>query len=380
MIVLLAPLAASQKNADPGCESRNCAAALAKSFLPLRAPGSVAEDAKKSLDESGTLRQAAAPMGFWVGTTIQGRMWNHDPQYKPVLGREFNAAVSIVFQGITQPQRGRFNFDPMDEAMSFARQHQMKLMGHCLVYRNMTSAPWLNFQNAQCGGWPAKELDQILKEHIQTIVRHGGDTYYAWEVVNEPTNPTHNGCWARILGEDEYIVKAFQYAREANPGALLLLNDTFGQGGIDKERADEFFALVTRLKAAGAPIDVVGTEMHWELPQLRTTYLDEFKAFLESARKAGVKVHITEMDVYQGPEDTPEAFAKQKEVFYNVVHTCLKDPNCIGFMTWGIADKYSWLRTSDWKNLPNAKPVLFDESYMKKPAYYGVLQALKEGR
>jgi endo-1,4-beta-xylanase len=49
-------------------------------------------------------------------------------------------------------------------------------------------------------------------------------------------------------------------------------------------------------------------------------------------------------------------------------------------MTWGIADKYSWLRTSDWKNLPNAKPVLFDESYMKKPAYYGVLQALKEGR
>jgi len=347
MMVLLAPLAASQKNAS---------------------------------SEDGTLRQAAAPMGFWVGTTIQGRMWNHDPQYKPVLGREFNAAVSIVFQGITQPERGRFNFDPMDEAMSFARSHQMKLMGHCLVYRNMTSAPWLNFQNAQCGGWPAKELDQILKDHIQTIVRHGGDTYYAWEVVNEPTNPTHNGCWAQILGEDDYIIKAFQYAREANPNALLLLNDTFGQGGIDKERSDEFFAMVTRLKAAGAPIDAVGTEMHWELPQLRPTYLDEFKAFLASARKAGVKVHITEMDVYQGPEDSPEAFAKQKDVFYNVVHTCLQDSNCIGFMTWGIADKYSWLRTSDWKNLPNAKPVLFDESYMKKPAYYGVLQALKEGR
>ena len=52
--------------------------------------------------------------------------------------------------------------------------------------------------------------------------------------------PTHNGCWSRILGEDDYIVKAFQYAREANPNALLLLNDTFGQGGIDKERADEF--------------------------------------------------------------------------------------------------------------------------------------------
>lgn len=307
-------------------------------------------------------------------------MWNRDPQYKPVMGREFNAGVSIVFPNLTEPdQRGHFDFEAMDEAMGFAKQNNMKLMGHCLVYRNMQTGPWMHFQNS-CGGWSAKELDGILKEHIQAVVRHGGDTYYSWEVVNEPTNPTHNGCWARVLGEDDYIVKAFQYAREANPNALLLLNDTFGQGGIDKARADEFFALVDRVKKKGGPIDVVGTEMHWELPELRPTYLDEFKAFLESARKSGVKVHITEMDVYQGPNDTPEAFAKQKEVFYNVVHTCLKDSNCIGFMTWGIADRYTWLRTSDWKNFPNAKPVLFDEQYGKKPAYDGVLQALKEGR
>ena len=99
------------------------------------------------------------------------------------------------------------------------------------------------FNNAQCGNWSKKELSDVLKEHIQTVVRHGGDTYYSWEVVNEPTNPTHNGCWSRVLGDDEYMVKAFQYAREANPNALLLLNDTFGQGGIDKERVDEFFSI-----------------------------------------------------------------------------------------------------------------------------------------
>jgi endo-1,4-beta-xylanase len=339
-----------------------------------------ASQKKDAAAPGGTLRQAADPMGFWVGTTIQGRMWNRDPQYRPVMAREFNAAVSIVFPNLTQPERGHFDFEAMDEAMSFAKQHNMKLMGHCLVYRNMQTGPWLNFKNEACGGWSAKELDGILKDHIETVVRHGGDTYYSWEVVNEPTNPTHNGCWSRVLGEEPYIVKAFQYAHEANPEAMLILNDTFGQGGIDKERADVFWGLVNRLKAAGAPIDAVGTEMHWELPELRPTYLDEFKTFLENARKAGVKVHVTEMDVYQGPNDSPEAFAKQKEVFYNVVHTCLKDSNCVGFMTWGIADRYSWLRTSDWKNFPNAKPVLFDDNYGKKAAYEGVLQALKEGR
>ena len=328
--------------------------------------------------QNETLRHAAEPMGFWVGTTIQGRMWNHDPVYKPVMGREFNAAVSIVFPHLTEPQRGRFDFDAMDEAMGFAKQHQMKLMGHCLIYRNMQTAPWLNFKSETCGGWPAKDLDQIMKEHIQTVVRHGGDSYYAWEVVNEPTNPTHNGCWSRILGEEQYIVKAFQYAREANPNALLILNDTFGHGGIDKDRADDFFSLVSRLKAAGAPIDAVGTEMHWQMPELRPSYLDEFKAFLESARKAGVKVHITEMDLYQGPTDSPEVFAKQNEIYYNVVHTCLKDSNCIGFITWGIADRYSFLRSAE--DLPNAKQTMFDDNYGKKPSYYGVLQALKEGR
>jgi endo-1,4-beta-xylanase len=344
-------------------------------FAPFTLP-----QTKDSGQDNETLRHAAEKTGFWVGTTIQGRMWNHDPEYKPVMAREFNAGVSIVFQGITQPERGRFNFDGMDEAMGFARQHNMKLMGHCLVYKNATSAPWLHFNNEACGGWAAKDLDEILKDHIQKIVRHGGDTYYAWEVVNEPTEPAHNGCWSRILGEDQYMVKAFQYAREANPNALLMLNDTFGQGGIDKARADEFFALVRRLKDAGAPIDAVGTEMHWEMPQLRPGYLDEFKDFLASARKAGVKVHITEMDVYQGATNSNEAFAKQKEIFYNLVHTCLLDANCIGFTTWGIADRYTWLRTTDWKNMPDARPVLFDDDFKKKPAYYGVLQALNEGR
>ena len=56
-----------------------------------------------------------------------------------------------------------------------------------------------------------------------------------------------------------------------------------------------------------------------------------------------MKVHITEMDLYQGPTILRK-FSPQKEIYYNVVHTCLKDSNCIGFMTWGIADRYSFLR------------------------------------
>src|SRR5882724_7903111 len=64
-------------------------------FVPFTYP-----QAKDAGSENETLRHAAEKTGFLVGTTIQGRMWNRDPEYKPVLSREFNAAVSIVFQGI----------------------------------------------------------------------------------------------------------------------------------------------------------------------------------------------------------------------------------------------------------------------------------------
>src|SRR5580704_11865750 len=105
------------------------AVAMIALMVPLAA--SQAKDA-----DGETLRQAAEKTGFWVGTTIQGRMWNRDPEYKPVLGREFNAAVSIVFPNLTQPERGRFDFNAMDEAMRFAKEHNVKLMGHALVYKN----------------------------------------------------------------------------------------------------------------------------------------------------------------------------------------------------------------------------------------------------
>lgn len=329
-------------------------------------------------DDTQTLRSYADKLGFWVGTTIQGNFWDEDPQYKPTLALEFNSAVSIAFMKHTQPERGRFNFSSMNRDIQFAKEHHMKLFGAALVYRPAISSTWLNFDRANCGGWSARELDRILKDHVEMLVRHGGDAYYAWEVVNEPTAPGHNGCWSRVLGQDQYIAKAFRYAREANPNVLLVLNDTFGQGGTEPGRAREFFSLIKRLKSNGVPIDVAGIEMHLELRQLRPTYIEEFKGFLQQASEVGVQVHVTEMDVYQAGADLPDPLARQKEVFYNVVHTCLQEANCKAFSTWGINDRYTWLVKA--KDLTDAKPLLFDENYRKKPAYYGVLEALREGR
>ena len=337
-------------------------------MLPL-----LAQNAGKERDE--TLRQYADARHFWVGTLIQGRFWNQDPRYKEVLGKEFNSAVSPVFMHVTQPAHGEFDFHAMDAQKQFAAEHHMKLFGAALIYRNDNSPDWLHFHAGPCGRWSAGDLDRVMQDHIENVVRHGGDAYWGWEVVNEPLAPSHNGCWGRVIGQDKMIVKAFRYARQAAPaGTVLLLNESFGQAGAAKDQVDDFFELLKKTRKMGAPIDAVGIEMHLEIDKLHPGYLEEFRYFLDQARRAGVESHVTEMDVYQG--SGPDGVTKQKEVFYNVARACLDDANCKEFTVWGLSDAHTWLRTH--KGEVDATPLLFDENYQRKPAFFGVLQAFRE--
>lgn len=323
-------------------------------------------------EEKETLRQYADKIGFHVGTLYERKSAVQDPQYIETVGREYNSFISPVFFRAMQPERGQFSFASMDKDIEFARKHNMKLFAKTLLYKPRNDPDWV-FEHAA----NAKDLDQIMKEHIQTVVKHGGDTFFAWEVVDEPLT-TLNPPWGKVLGREGYIDKSYRYAREANPNALLVLNQAFGHEGVNRGQVDQFFDLLTKLKSSGTPIDIAGIEMHLQAPDLKANYLDDFRYFLQRASKAGVKSMVTEMDVYQGPKgSSPDPLLRQREIFHDVVSACLQDSNCIGFYTWGVSDAHTWLANRPNNALPDAKPLLFDDNYKKKPAYYGVLDALK---
>ena len=320
----------------------------------------------------GTLRRYADQLGFRIGAAFPPRLWGRDTEGEEVLAEEFNSTVVQATMGATQPQPGRFNFSAMDAGIEFARAHDMKLYGAALIYRADSLPPWMD--NMRASG---RELDEIMRNHIQTVIRHGGDAFYAVGVVNEPlTNP--NEPWQRAFGRDEYIAKAFRYARQANPDVRLVLNQAFGLDGVDRGMTDEFFDLVARLKSQGVPIDAAGIEMHLEAQQLRPGYLDEFRYFLSRAKQAGVEVYITEMDVYQGPPgSTPDLWGRQKQIYHDVAAACLDDKVCKGLTVWGVSDKDTWLSRRKCNPREDAKPLLFDDDYGRKLAYDGVLEALK---
>jgi endo-1,4-beta-xylanase len=327
-----------------------------------------------------TLREYADKLHFRIGSGIRPKSWAENVKGQEVLAREFNSTLTMGMMGVNEPEQGRFDFSRMDTLIQFAKQHQMKIWGSALIYRADSLPQWM--QERMHSGPPRRsfgesELEQLMRTHIQTLIRHGGDNFYAWGVVNEPLSG-HNQPWQLILGEEDYIAKAFQFAREAT-SLPLVLNETFGHKGIDKERSDQFFALVKRLKSRGAPIDGVGTEMHLEAQQLDPDYIEQFKEFLRRARELSVSVYITEMDVYQGPSGAVQnAFEVQKKIYHDVTATCLADPNCKALTIWDLSDKDTWLSHKLKNALVDPKPDLFDENFEKKPAYYGVLDALKE--
>ena len=277
-----------------------------------------------------------------------------------------------TFMKGTQPKPEKFNWSLPDEVLAVAARNQQTVFGGPLVYDNPLAPAWLSFDQPDCGGWSADELEGIMKNYIQTVAGKFSGKIAAWEVVNEPISSGDN-CWRQILG-DGYIERAFRYARIADPVAQLFLNEEFGWDGVDKNLTDQFFSIVRSMKADGAPIDAVGIQMHLNAEVLRPSYPEEFHYFLQQARAAGVKVFITEMDVYQGRAGFfSDPFDVQKNIFGTIATTCLADSNCRILMVWGVSDAYTWLTGQ----FSDPQPLLFDDQFGEKPAYFAVLQALQ---
>jgi endo-1,4-beta-xylanase len=322
-----------------------------------------------------TLRFLADSAGFGIGTPYLNPE-ARDPLFPPVLTTEFNTVMMTTFMKKVQPERDRFDWSLADSAFQLAQGNGMEIVGGPLVYDNLTAPAWLGFDTEDCGGWRADTLEGILKNYVQTTVSRFGKQVAIWEVVNEPLTSGEN-CWRAILG-DEYIDRAFLYAHEADPDAVLMLNEAFSRAGVDRDLTDRFMALVRRLKDSGIPLDAIGIQLHLSADILRPTYPEEFRSFLHLARRHGAKVMITEMDVYQGPPGFfADPFDVQQEVFGTITRICLNDPRCTHLMVWGVSDRNTWLSRIEGGGFENPQPLLFDDEYLRKPAYYAVLDALR---
>jgi hypothetical protein len=73
--------------------------------------------------------------------------------------------------------------------------------------------------------------------------------------------------------------------------------------------------------------------------------------------------------------DSNRDLQKQATIYREVLNRCIAEPACKAVQVWGIVDKYSWCMST----FPGTGvPLLFDDNYNAKPAYYAVQDVLTE--
>lgn len=335
-------------------------------------PTAPAAPEKSNVIANRTLKNS---FNFPIGAAVDMDRLNGST-YNNVVTREFSSvtAESSMKFGAVHPSKDVFNFKKADAIVAFAKKNNMRVHGHTLIWPKDSLAPaWLLSFKGDSTAW-----DNLLKTHIQTVVKHFKGQVASWDVVNEAyadNGTLKDNIWLRNIGPD-YISKAFLYAHQADPNALLFLND-YGQefGG---KKMTAILNLVANLRKCNIRIDGLGFQMHTVV----RLDIKGLKTNVDRTVAAGLLVHFSELDVsvrYQKPENfkLDDALATSQAAKYKeIVKVYLSIPRALqfGITTWGVSDADSFMN-SNVVNKDHDYPLLFDKNYSAKPAYKSFIEA-----
>jgi endo-1,4-beta-xylanase len=225
-----------------------------------------------------------------------------------------------------------------------------------------------------------------MRDHIHTVVGRYKGKIKVWDVVNEAlsdggTNILRDSLWLEIVGPD-FIAKAFEYAHEADPDAILRYNDYSLENPAKRRK---LIALIKSLQAQKVPVMAIGSQAH---VNVSTSFVVMDQALSEIAT-LGLPIHITELDVNsaQGGQRSfgadianntattqgglvSDADRRLAETYAGLFRAFLKHDKSVEIVTfWGANDANSWRA--------NGKPLLFDGNSQPKPAFDAVIAEAK---
>ncbi|HUS33751.1 MAG TPA: endo-1,4-beta-xylanase [Verrucomicrobiae bacterium] len=383
-----------------------------------------AADTLKDVFKDHFLVGTAVNRSMVTGTTSR-RSAEQNTRDIALVKEQFNqiTAENDMKWALIHPREGMngFDFAPADAFVNFGLSNNMYLVGHTLVWHSQTpnwvfagtnppptnatanlaantNAPGANqVRRRDFGGafgrynGPSasrEELLQRMREHIHTVVGRYKGKIKSWDVVNEAiadgpgTNVLRNSLWSEIIGPD-FIAKAFQYAHEADPDAILRYND---YGLENPAKRKKMIALIKSLQEQKVPVHAIGSQAHLNVS---ITFQSMDQALAEMAT-LGLPIHITELDVNTatggqrgfGADISANASATQggvvsdadkklADAYAGIFRAFLKHHNSVKMVTfWGANDANSWRA--------QGKPLLFDGDSKPKPAFEAVIAEAKK--
>lgn len=262
---------------------------------------------------------------------------------------------------------GTLRFDAPDAIAAFARRHGLRLFGHNLVWYAQDPVAF-----ERLDGQPGPFAAAYRRYILAVAGRYRGQAM-GWDVVNEAVSEDGEGLrdclWSRNLGLLDYMRRAFDHAREADPQAVLFLND-YNLESLPKKRAT-YLRLVERLLKAGAPLGGLGTQSHL------TADLDPgaIAPALRELAEFGLPIHVSEFDISLNGVRGADLEARQAQLAQAMAaaFTALPDRQRFAFTVWGLRGADSWLRgPKENPEPPWDQPLPFDDAGRPRPMLAGL--------
>lgn len=335
-----------------------------------------------------TLRHEA-PRDLEIGSAVWGQRdlldYNRKKptEFQRILGAEFSSLTpeNDMKWAEVHPEPGVYDFSGADAVMAFAKANRQEVRGHTLLWHSQ-NPQWVTDGGAT---WTCEEARDVLEDHITTVVGRYAGEIYEWDVANEIFQDDWDAGGVRLRTEANPFLRAcaddpvaligdaFRWAHAADPEAVLFLND-YNAEGINT-KTDAYYALAQELLADGVPLHGFGAQGHLSLQYGFDTSI---QANFERFAALGLKVAVTEADVRmplgEDGEPTAEQIALQAERYDAMLEACLNVAACTSFTLWGFDDERSWVPFV----FPEGYATVMTEDFVKKPAYYALLESLKE--
>ena len=309
------------------------------------------------------LRALAAQRGIAIGTAVRGIQQRDNRAYRELIATQFSSVTpenEMKWYSL-EPDQGNFNYVYADLVVDSARKAGQQVRGHALV--------WFDQLPRWVGGLGRDELRAAMENHVRQVMGHFAGRVGVWDVVNEAIlddGGLRPSPFLDKLGPG-YIEEAVKAARAADAQAKLFINE-IGAEGIDA-KSNRLYAIVRELKAAGAPIDGVGFQVHANLRGVPPTFLDNMRRF----EALGLEIHITEADVALRLPVTEGKLRGQAGVYKRIVGDCLAVKACKSLTFWGFSDGRSWIPETQ---AGIGAATLLDDQLKPKPAFFSVQRAL----
>ncbi len=270
----------------------------------------------------------------------------------------------------------------IDRFVDYANKHNMKKRGHVMIwYKQIPN--WLDEESKT---WTSQQIYDFTESYIRALSRYTNGKIDEWDVLNEAIvfNGYRPNTWYEKVNVEEndnseigylsYFSKLFKWAREENPDVKLFYND-YGIEEYGTSKNNLMRTMVKSLKTQfNTPIDGVGLQSHFRLEDMTSSFIEKFGKTIDDLGNNGFIANLTELDIRicdgisQGIED-------QKNAYREIISTAFSKSNCNTILIWGSSDIDSWI-PAHFPSCGQATP--HDENFEKKPAYFGIEEALKQ--